>query len=190
MGLLDRARKLAEQAKEKAEEALSEVRSRAEQASRAQDEPAPGAPRGEPDGRLGTPYVPGMLGAPGWREQGLVDPAALLPIDDRDQAGIPHSTKSEILEEPFGMGRRWTSGDRSAGVFYRLTAAHRAWAPPGPATPVPDVDDATEATLDDGRTLVMIPADDRQIVVELRGFDGPTRHHLAAVAADMLYDTA
>ena len=182
MGLLDKAKKLAEQArekaelvKEKAEEAFAEVKARNESSDSASASPPRPA-----DPRLGTPYVPGMLGAPGWRERGLTDPAAVLPIADRDQAGIPHSTRSEILEEPFGMGRRWTSGDRSAGLFYRLTAEHRAWVPPGGAAPDPDVQGATAATLEDGRTLHFMAAGGTEIVLETRGLDDHARTALAA----------
>ncbi|HJV09757.1 MAG TPA: hypothetical protein VJ653_08745, partial [Acidimicrobiales bacterium] len=140
MGFLDRAKKLAEQAKnvaeqakEVAEGALSDARAKAESRST----PAPAA-----DPRMGTSYVPGMLGRPGWREKGLTDPAAVLPIDERDRAGVPHSTKSEIVEEPFGMGRRWRAGERAVGLYYRLYPEHRSWEPPGGRTPVPGVDGA------------------------------------------------
>ncbi|HJP64805.1 MAG TPA: hypothetical protein VKA30_00715, partial [Actinomycetota bacterium] len=94
MGFLDRAKKLAEQALEKAEETLAEARSKADQ-GRASS-PAPAG-----DSRMGTPYVPGMLGRPGWRERGLPDPAAVLPITERDRFGVPHSTKSQIVAEPY-----------------------------------------------------------------------------------------
>ncbi len=183
MGLLDRAKKLAEQAKEKAEEALAEVRERTE-ASR-----APGPPAGAPapgDGRMGTPYVPGMLGKPGWREQGLTDPAAVLPVDHRDRVGVPRSTRSEIVEEPFGMGRRWTSGDRSAGLFYRLTAEHQAWLPPAGLAADPDAGGALSSTLDDGRSVVFLSGDGVQVVLEVRGLDRDAKGALAAAVAEQL----
>jgi hypothetical protein len=177
MGLLDKAKKLAEQAKEKAElvkekaeEALAEVKARQDTTSS-----SPPSPPKQADPRLGTAYVAGMLGSPGWRERGLTDPAALLPIADRDQAGIPHSTKSEIVEEPYGMGRRWTSGERSAGLFYRLTPGHRAWTPPGGAAPDPEVAGATAAALDDGRMLHFLSAASTDVVLETRGLDDRTR---------------
>lgn len=182
MGLLDRARKLAEQAievgKDKGGEALAEVRSRSQSTAKGQAAPPP-------DDRYGTPYVPGMLGKPGWRELDLPDPAGVLPIGERDRAGIPHSTKSEILEEPFGIGRRWTSGERSAGFYYRVDAGHRSWAPPSPA-PFAGVEGAVTATLDDGRTLVLFADGDRQAVVETSGLDPATAQHLATVAATEL----
>ena len=152
MGFLDKAKKLAEQAKGMAEDALAERR--ANQAAEQQADPG-----GSSSGAFGTAYVPGMLGRPGWRERGLVDPAALLPIDERDRAGIPRSTKSEIVEEPYGMGRRWSSGDRSAGVFYQLHPDHRSWQPPA------------GGDLGDGRTVQVIGSADVPVVVELRGFD-------------------
>ena len=108
------------------------------------------------DSRLGTPYVPGMLGRPGWRERGLADPAAILPIDERDRAGVPHSTKSEVVEEPFGMGRRWSTAERSAALFYQLYPEQEAWEPPGGTAPLPDVGGGTTATLPDGRALVFL----------------------------------
>src|SRR2546423_15186874 len=88
-----------------------------------------------------------MLGRPGWRERGLIDPAAVLPIKERDRAGLPRSTKSQILEEPYGMGRRWSAGERSAALFYQLYPEHQQWQPPGGFAPLPDVAGAPGATL-------------------------------------------
>ena len=118
MGFLDRVKKVAEQALEKAEQALDQAKERTSSGG--------GGGGAGGDARMGTPYVEGMLGRPGWRERGLVDPAAVLPIDQRDQAGVPHSTKSEIVEEPYGMGRRWTSGLRSLGLQLVLAAPDTA----------------------------------------------------------------
>ena len=73
MGWLDRAKKLAEQAKDKAEEAIADARARSGSGDGGDGGSA--AP-GPVDERMGTPYVPGMLGIRGWREQGLPDPAA------------------------------------------------------------------------------------------------------------------
>ena len=187
MGLLDRAKKLAEQAKDKAEEALAEVRSRTETSGGPAVTPgAPEGPAAPGDGSMGTPYVPGMLGKPGWREQGLTDPAALLPIAVRDRVGIPHTTRSEIVEEPFGMGRRWTSGDRSAGLFYRLTPEQRAWLPPGGLVADPHAGGALSSTLHDGRSVVFLGADEIQVVLEAKGLDGEAKAALAASVAEQL----
>ena len=195
MGWLDRAKKLAEQAKDiaeqakdKAEEALADVKARTESA---RETSPPGgsagtAPAAPADGRMGTPYVPGMLGIRGWREQGLPDPAAMLPIADRDRAGIPHSTKSEIVEEPYGVGRRWTSGERSAGLFYRLSDAHRAWQPPPGSEPDPVLGGSLAVTLDDGRTLVLPEGGPAPVVVELRGLDAGPRADLVAAVPGQL----
>lgn len=176
MGFLDRARKLAEQAKDKAGDALDDVRARGMSTSASSSPPA-----GERDPRWGTAYVPGMLGRQGWRERGLADPAAVLPVDDRDRAGVPHSTKSEIVEEPFGMGRRWSSGGRSIGLFYRLYPEQQGWAPPGshPAGSSP-------ATLVDGRSLVFLGEGDRRVVLETSGIDDATRAALARVVTEHL----
>ena len=167
MGFLDRAKQLAEQAMSKAEEALAEVRAKAASPGTNQG-PATTAPS---DPRMGTPYVPGTFGRPGWREQGLVDPAAVLPIDARDRAGVPHSTKSQVVEEPFGFGRRWSSGGRSVGLFYQLYPEHLSWAPPGGKTPLPDVPGALGAALPDGRSLVFLSAGQTHVVLELHGLD-------------------
>lgn len=190
MGWLDRAKKLAEQAKElaeqakdKAEEAVAEARARSASTGSGGGSNGGGRP---PDERMGTPYVPGMLGIRGWREQGLPDPAAVLPIDDRDRAGIPHSTRSEIVEEPYGAGRRWTSGERSAGLFYRLSDAPLAWKPPAGSEPDPVPGGSMAVTLEDGRTLVLPEGGPAPVVVELKGLDaGPRADLVAAVRAKL-----
>ena len=176
VGFLDRAKKLAEQAKnvaeqakEVAEGALSDARAKSESGRSA-------APAADP--RMGTSYVPGMLGRAGWREQGLIDPAALLPIDERDRAGVPHSTKSEIVEEPFGMGRRWRAGGRAVGLYYRLYPEHRSWEPPGGRTPVPGIDGAWQASLPDGSALVFLAGAGVEVVLETDGIDDSARSNL------------
>lgn len=177
MGFLDKAKKLAEQAKELAEQAtkaaegaLGDARARSGSGGR----PPPAA-----DSRMGTPYVPGMLGRDGWREQGLTDPAAVLPIADRDRAGIPHSTRSTILEEPFGMGRRWVAGEAAVGLYYRLYPEQRAWEPPGGRTPVTGIAGAWQASLPDGRALMFLPGAGAEVVLETNGIDDSSRSDLA-----------
>jgi len=178
VGFLDRAKQLAEQAKAKAEAALAEAR------SRAASSPPASAPADD-DPRFGTPYVPGMLGRPGWREQGLVDPAAVLPVDERDRAGIPPSTRSEIVEEPFGMGRRWSSGGASVGLYYQLYPEHQSWTPPGGTGPY-SLPGASIASLPDGRSLVFLGSGDRRAVLEASGLDGAAEAALARAVADQL----
>lgn len=181
MGWLDKAKKLAEQAKEKAEEAMAEVKARTDRSGDGDGPPSAGGRAY--DDRMGTPYVPGMLGKPGWREQGLIDPAALLPVAARDRVGIPHSTKSQILEEPFGMGRRWTSGEQSAGLFYRLTAEHQAWVPPTGLMPDPDAGGVMGGQLEDGSSVAFLGD---EVVLETKGLSGGDRSALfEAVAAQM-----
>jgi len=187
VGLLDRAKKLAEQAKgvaeqakELAEGAIAEAKSRTGGA----DDVASDVAGGEV--LFGTPYVAGMLGREGWRERDLTDPAALLPIDDRDRAGIPRSTPSEIVEEPFGMGRRWSAGDLSAGdvsagLFYQLYEEQTSWQPPTGWTPLVGVDGAWAADLPDGRALVRFEADS-PVVLELMGLDDARMALAQAVA--------
>jgi hypothetical protein len=182
MGFLDKAKKLAEQAKDLAQDALAEAKSRADSASGG----GGSAPANEHDPKFGTPYVPGMLGREGWRERGLVDPAAVLPIDDRDRAGVPRSTKSEVLEEPFGMGRRWSADGRSLGLFYQLYPEHQGWSSPTGSTPFADVTGASTTTLGDGRTLVFIAEGDRRVVLELAGIADHERAELARTVGRQL----
>jgi hypothetical protein len=189
VGFLDKAKKLAEQARqvadqarEAAEGAIGEARSRAGSGSSAgQGGPAPAA-----DPRMGTSYVPGMLGRPGWRERGLTDPAAVLPIAERDRVGVPHTTRSEIVEEPYGMGRRWSAGDRAVGLFYQLYPEHSSWSPPGGLTPVGAVAGASQATLSDGRAVVFVGAGDRRVVLETNGVDDAGRADLLHAVVDQL----
>ena len=180
MGFLDRAKKLAEQALEKAEETLADVRTKAEQTRSSPSAPPPGDPR------MGTPYVPGMLGRPGWRERDLPDPAAVLPISERDRFGVPRSTKSQIVAEPFGVGRRWTAGSRSVGLFYRLDPDHMGWSPPAVTSPFPAGGGASEVTLPDGRSLVFLGTDDRSVVLELSGLDAEAAASLTRTVAEQL----
>jgi hypothetical protein len=180
MSLFDKAKKLAAQAKDLADDALAKA-----QAKRDESEGEASAPPAA-DPRLGTPYVPGMLGREGWRERGLTDPAAILPVDARERAGIPHSTKSEIVEEPFGMGRRWSAGARSAALFYQLYPEQQSWQPDGGATAVADVRGATTSTLPDGRSLVFVAAKKHAVVLETSGLDEGDRHDLALVVADQV----
>lgn len=182
MSLFDKAKKMATQAKEMAEDALAKAQEKRESAG-GSDAPSP-APASDP--RLGTPYVPGMLGRPGWRERGLTDPAAILPIDERDRAGVPRSTKSEIVEEPFGMGRRWSTADRSAALFYQLYPEQEAWEPPGGTAPLPDVAGTTSATLPDGRALVFLSHKKERVVLEMKGIDASEQVTLARTVASHL----
>ena len=193
MGFLDRAKKLAEQAKEMAEQAtkaaegaLGEARARS--GGSGGDAGSGGSPPPPPaaDPRMGTSYVPGMLGRPGWREKGLTDPAAVLPIAERDRAGVPHTTKSEIVEELFGMGRRWSADGTAIGVFYRLHPDHQGWEPPGGGTPFEGIDGAWEAKLADGRALVFLRGSDADVVLETDGIDDSARSDLAQAVARQL----
>jgi hypothetical protein len=172
MGLLDKAKKVAEQAKQLAEQAKDLAEDKREEL---RSQPASTTPSG-PSGtdKFGTPYVPGTFGRAGWRERGLVDPAAVLPIDARDRAGIPRSTKSELIEEPYGMGRRWSSGDRSAALLYQLYPEHQSWqAPPSGALP-------------DGRSLFFLGEGEHRVVLELKGLGPGEQSSLAdAVSAQL-----
>jgi hypothetical protein len=195
MGFLDKAKKLAEQAIDKANESIADARSSSQ--DKGQSEPAPTSapdttasvpgPAGTTgSGGLGTPYVPGMLGRPGWRERDLVDPAALLPMWDRERAGVPHSTKSQIVEEPFGMGRRWTAEGKSAGLFYRLYPEHEAWAPPAGTVASDATPGATAAALGDGRSLLFIAQGKSSVVLETSAIDDDSRAALARAVAEQL----
>ena len=183
MGFLDRAKQLAEQARSKAEEALAEVSKRTAAMSRS---PGATAPPGAPsDPRMGTPYIPGMLGRPGWRERGLADPAAVLPVAARDRVGVLHSTKSQIVAEPFGVGRRWSSGGRSAGLFYQMDASQRDWQPPLGSAPLPDVPNAWMASLPDGTSLVFLGGGGNRVVLELKGLDDARTELIHAVLGQL-----
>ena len=192
MGFLDRAKKLAEQAKGVAEQAkglaedaLAEAKAR----SAASDGTASAGAGASGDPRFGTAYVPGMLGRAGWRERGLTDPAAVLPIDERDRVGIPRSTRSEIVEEPFGMGRRWSAGGRAAGLFYRLYPEQQGFEPPAGRSPVTAVPGAWFAELPDGRSLVFLEGGSGQVVLELSGMDDAERLALTQAVALQLAAT-
>lgn len=180
MGFLDKAKKVAEQAKEMAGQAKDLAEDLRADAAAKRDvgggSAAPSSTSSDP--RFGTPYVAGMLGRPGWRERGLVDPAAVLPVDERDRAGVPRSTRSEVVEEPFGMGRRWSAAGRSAGLFYRLYPEQQAWEPPDGA--------GSAATLPDGRSLVFIDAGEQRVVLEVTGIDDGARDGLARAVAGRL----
>jgi len=193
VGFLDKAKKLAEQAKQMADQAREaaegaiEARTRSGPDSGSDSGPAGGggpAPAGQV--LYGTPYVPGMLGRPGWRERGLADPAAVLPIADRDRVGVPHPTRSEIVDEPFGMGRRWSAGARAVGLFYQLYPEHLSWSPPGGLTPVAAVARASQATLSDGRAVVLLAAGDQRLVLETAGIDDAGRADLLHAVLDQL----
>ena len=161
-----------------AEGAINEVKTRTDQSGDAP--PAASAPAAASGpSQFGTAYVAGMLGRPGWREKGLEDPAAVLPIKARDRVGIPHSTKSEIVEEPFGMGRRWSSGGKAAGLFYQLYPEQQSWQPPAARTPIADIAGASTVSLDDGRSLVFV----KTVVLETSGLDDDARESLAHVVA-------
>jgi hypothetical protein len=180
MSLLDKAKKFAAQAKDLAEDAMAKAKEQQESSDASTT-----AASSTPDPRTGTPYVPGMLGRPGWREKGLTDPAAVLPIDERDRAGVPRSTKSEIVEEPFGMGRRWSTTGRSAALFYQLYPEQQSWEPPGGTAPLPDVGGGTTATLPDGRALVFLGHRER-VVLETAGIDPNEQLTLARAVASHL----
>jgi hypothetical protein len=179
VGFLERAKKLAEQAKEMAEQATKAAEGALGEARARSGSGGAPAPAAGTDSRMGTPYVPGMLGRKGWRERGLTDPAAVLPIAERDRAGVPHTTKSQILEEPFGMGRRWVAGSAAVGLYYRLYPEQRDWEPPGGRTPVSGIDGAWQASLPDGRALVFLPGAGAEVVLETNGIDDSSRSDLA-----------
>jgi hypothetical protein len=186
VGFLDRAKKLAEQAKDMAEQATKAAEGALGEArARSGGGGAPAAtPAGDP--RMGTSYVPGMLGRPGWREKGFVDPAAVLPLADRDRAGVPHTTKSQVVEEPFGMGRRWAAGGAAVGLFYRLYGDHQEWEPPGGRTPLDGVPGGWQASLPDGRALVFVAGPRAEVVLETNGIDDSARSDLAYAVARQL----
>ena len=75
------------------------------------------------------------------------------------------------------MGRRWTAGERSVALFYQLYPEHEEWTPPGGA--------GNEATLDDGRHIVIIGGDQR-VVLETNGIDEAGQAALALAVSNSL----
>jgi hypothetical protein len=187
VGFLDRAKKFANQAKDLADKA-KDLADKARDGTEAGDASAPVSveAQGAADPRMGTPYTKGMLGRPGWREKGLTDPAAVLPIAARDSAGIPHSTKSVIIEEPYGMGRRWSTGERSAALFYQLYPEHRAWKSPSDTIAFTEVSGSSTTSLPEGRALVFIGPEDERVVLELTGLAAAEQAQLARSVATQL----
>jgi hypothetical protein len=84
------------------------------------------------------------------------------------------------------MGRRWTSGGLSTGVFYQLYAEEQAWEPPGGKAAFPGVRGASAARLPDGRTLVFLKGGTQTVVLEMTGFDDPVGADLARIVSDRL----
>ena len=83
------------------------------------------------------------------------------------------------------MGRRWSSGDRSAALFYQLYPEHQSWEPPGGTDPAGDLG-GVHATLPDGRSLVFLGSGDAPVVLELRGLPQGEQSNIArAVAAQL-----
>lgn len=72
------------------------------------------------------------------------------------------------------MGRRWTEGVRSVGLFYQVHPDHRAFnAPEGRSTY-------------QGRTLVFLGRGDQAVVLETAGLDdGETASLAQEVAANL-----
>jgi hypothetical protein len=84
------------------------------------------------------------------------------------------------------MGRRWSTGGRSAGLFYQLYPEHESWQPPGGKAPFSGVGGASTARLTDGRTLVFIGSNARSVVLELAGIDADAQATLARTVVERL----
>ena len=84
------------------------------------------------------------------------------------------------------MGRRWSTGERSAALFYQLYPEQEAWEPPGGTAPLPEVGGGTTATLPDGRALVFLGAKKQRVVLEMTGIDASEQATLARTVASRL----
>jgi hypothetical protein len=129
MGFLDRAKKLAEQAKEIAGDAVEKAKE-----MRAERQGQSTAP---PTWTSATPYESGAFGAPAggvaapvtdlrvrWVWLNLPDPAAVLKSGERARFGIPTSTKSDVVQESYGVGRRWNTGSSSIALLWMVDDDH------------------------------------------------------------------
>jgi hypothetical protein len=188
MGFLDRAKKLAEQARDMATDAVEKVKEQQQQraANRPEEAAAPGG------SQYGTPAGP--LGER-WKSIGLMDPAGFLPPYERDKYGIPKSTKSAVVSERWGIGRRWTAGDKSVALLYLIDPADPAtsarqtaerWGNVRTATAV-DVagvgDGAFITDIRDGKRGVFARAGNIGYVVEFVGIPDDAAIDLARSAA-------
>jgi hypothetical protein len=183
MGFLDRAKKLAEQAKDLATEAVEKARAQSSSSDAADGD---GAPASDP--AFGTPA--GAIGD-AWKNLGLPDPAAVLPAADRDRHGIPSSTKSVVVREAYGVGRRWVNGEKSAGLFWLIdpdappsaaSGTGDRWSAdrPADASDVSGVGDAAYvADLGDGHRGVFVREGSVACVVEVAGLDDDAATDLA-----------
>ena len=84
------------------------------------------------------------------------------------------------------MGRRWTAGTRSVGLFYQLYPEHEGWEPPGGRTPVGGFGAAWQSTLPGGRALVFLAGGGRRVVLETDGLDDGARTDLVHAVAGQL----
>jgi hypothetical protein len=199
MGLLDRAKKLAQQAKDLAGDAID--RTTSPQPSPGGYEQPPGAPptaAPPPGAAASAPVVFGTPAGPvgeSWKRLGLLDPAGVLKATERDRAGVPKSTKSEVVMEPYGVGRRWSAGGRAIGFFWLIdnaapppdaAATAMQWAAlRGPeGVDVPGVGDrAYIRDAGGGRRGVFVRAAGKGFMVEVTGLPDEAAVDLAKAAA-------
>jgi hypothetical protein len=198
VGFLDRAKKLAEQAKEMANEAVDKVKEQQAASKASSSAPASsGSSSSSAPGSAGYGTPAGEVGER-WKSLGLADPAGVLPPKTRAAHGIPTSTKSAVVAEAWGVGRRWSAGDRSVGLLYLIDsgsppasadATGERWtaARPADAETVADVGDgAYAAPAGDGREGVYVRAGAIGFVVEFAGIDRADAAAMARVAAGQL----
>jgi hypothetical protein len=209
MGFLDKAKKFAEQAKDMATDAMEKVKEQQAQQAQQKADQAAGAA-----GATSTPASPtatstsasaaaggngfgtpaGELGER-WKSIGLTDPAGFLPAKERAKYGVPASTKSTVVSERWGIGRRWTAGDKSVALLYLIDPADPAtraeqtaerWGNvrTETAVDVPDVGDGAFITdIRDGKRGVFARAGRVGYVVEFVGIGDDAAIALARAAA-------
>jgi hypothetical protein len=186
MGLLDKAKKLAQQARDLAGDTMERTR----QATDRDSEAPARTPSGS--GEFGTPAGP--LGEQ-WKRLGLADPAAMVKLVERERVGVAGSTKSVVVQESYGVGRRWSADGKSIGFLWlidatsppadsRATGAHwQALRDPGAADVGGLAGDGYVKDAGEGRRGVFVRAGDMGFVVEVSGLGDDVAVDLARGAA-------
>ncbi len=195
MGFLDRAKKLAQQAKGFAEDQVEKRRDHDEAAPDAPPPADTGGPRSEPRAPkpFGTPS--GALGER-WKSLDLGDPAGVVPPKARAAAGVPTSTLSEVVKERYGIGRRWSAEGKAIGVLWLIdpdnqpddasaTGERFATLRDAQAEEVAGIGDgAYVARLGDAREGVFVTLGGRGVVIEVSGIPRETAIELATTATE------
>ena len=200
MGFLDRVKKVAQQAKDFAEDQIEQRQQQQASSDAAPVSAGGGGSDGGGGGGDGGGGGPVVFGTPAgelgekWKAVGLSDPAGVVPPKARDVAGVPKSTKSAVVSESYGIGRRWTAGNKSIGVFWLIDPANPPAEPTGTgarfdalrtgeAKDVPDIGEgAYVLDLGSGRHGVFVKNNGIAVVVEVAGIPREAAMQLAQAA--------